>query len=86
MKSTPRYFCTASCHGESGPARSQVHILAHPAHLVGPQNLLGRTRKQGFKEIHHIVEIGVGLIQPTVVNSGLCLGSMPSFRKIRPIS
>ena len=50
-------------HGQAGPAGGQIQLLTLPLQLIGAQQLLGGGGEQILKQVHHIVEIGVGLIQ-----------------------
>ena len=50
-------------HGHTGPAGGQVDLLPLPLHLVGAQNLLGGGGQQVLKQVHHIVEVGIGLVE-----------------------
>ena len=43
--------------------RSQVDLLPLPLHLIGAQDLLGGGGEQVLEQIHHVVEIGVGLVE-----------------------
>ena len=51
------------CHGHPGPAGGQIDLLALPLHLIGAQDLLGSGGEQLLKEVHHIVEIRIGLVE-----------------------
>ena len=50
-------------HGQAGPAGGQIQLLTLPLQLIGAQQLLGGGGEQILKQVHHIVEIGIGLIQ-----------------------
>ena len=50
-------------HRHAGPSGSQVDLLPLPLHLVGAQDLLGGGGEQVLEQIHHVVEIGVGLVE-----------------------
>ena len=50
-------------HGHAGPAGGQVDVLPLPLDLIGAQNLLGGGGQQVLEQVHHVVEIGVGLVE-----------------------
>ena len=50
-------------HGQPGPARGQADLLPLPGDLIGPQDLLGGGGEEGLKQVHHVVEVGIGLIE-----------------------
>ena len=50
-------------HRHAGPSGSQVDLLPLPLHLIGAQDLLGGGGEQVLEQIHHVVEIGVGLVE-----------------------
>ena len=50
-------------HGHPTPAGCQVDLLPLPGDLIGAQDLLGGGGEEVLKQIHHVVEVGVGLIQ-----------------------
>ena len=50
-------------HGHPRPAGGQGDVLALPIQLIGAEYLLRRAGEQVLKEVHHVVEVGVGLIE-----------------------
>ena len=50
-------------HGQAGPAGGQVQLLPLPLQLVGSQQLLDGRSQQVLKEVHHVIEVGIGLIE-----------------------
>ena len=57
-----------------GPAGGQVDLLALPLHLIGAQDLLGGGGEQVLEQIHHAVEVGVGLVELHGGELGVVLG------------
>ena len=50
-------------HGHSRPAGSEGYVLALPLDVIGAEYLHCSTGEQILKEVHHVVEVGVGLIE-----------------------
>ena len=50
-------------HGHARPAGSQRDVLALPVDLVCAEYLHRSAAEQVFKQVHHVVEVGVGLVQ-----------------------
>ena len=48
---------------QAGQGGGQVDLLALPLHLVGAQNFLGSRGQQVLEEVHHVVEVGIGLVE-----------------------
>ena len=63
MKSTPRYSLTASAMVIRGqPGVRSIFSPCH-VHLIGAQDLLGGGGEQVLEQVHHVVEVGVGLVE-----------------------
>ena len=52
-------------HGDALPAGGQIHVVTQPLDVVGAEDLLGGPGEDALQNIHHAVQIGVGLIQLT---------------------
>ena len=50
-------------HGEAAEARSQGDLVALPLDIVGAEDLHRRTGEKLLEEVHHVVEVGIGLIE-----------------------
>ena len=50
-------------HGHALPAGSQVNLVAQPSHTIGAQDLLGSGGENPLGNVHHVVEVGIGLIE-----------------------
>ena len=70
----PHTSFTASTMVMRRPAGGQVYLLAHPLHLISAQNFFGRAGDDALGNIHHVVEIGIGLIQLDGGELGVVLG------------
>ena len=61
-------------HGHAAPAGGQIHVIALPIDLVSAQQLHGRRGQQLLEQIHHAVEIRIGLIQLDGGEFGIVFG------------
>ena len=56
-------FLDSLGHGQALPAGGEVDLAALPCALIGAEYLNRSARQEVFKQIHHVVKIGVGLIE-----------------------
>ena len=61
-------------HGHPGPAGRQVDLLPHPFQLIGSQIFLGKGGIHALGDVHHGVEVRIGLIQLHGGELGIVLG------------
>ena len=61
-------------HGQPLPAGGQVDVGAQPLDVVVAQNLLGGGGQDALGDVHHIVEVGIGLIELDGGELGVVLG------------
>ena len=61
-------------HGHARPAGSQVDVVAQPLDLVAAVDLLARAGEDALQNIHHAVQVGVGLVQLAGGELGVMLG------------
>ena len=61
----PRDVLNGVGHRHTAPARREVDIMAQPLELIRAENLLGRAGEDALENVHHAVEVGVGLIELT---------------------
>ena len=50
-------------HGQAGPAGGQIDVHPQPVDVIGPQDLLGGGGQDALGDVHHVVEVGVGLVE-----------------------
>ena len=70
----PRDVLDSVGHGHAAPARREVHIVAQPLELIRAENLLGRAGEDALEDVHHAVEVGIGLIELTGRELRIVLG------------
>ena len=59
----PRDVLDSVCHGHAAPARCEIHIVAQPLELIRAEDLLGSAGEDALENVHHTVEVRVGLIE-----------------------
>ena len=62
------------CHGQTRPAGRQADVLAHPVQFVRAQQVASGAGEQVFKQVHHVVEVGIGFVQFDGGKFGVVLG------------
>ncbi len=50
-------------HSQALPAGGQIDVRTQPLDLVRAQNLLGGGGQDALGDVHHVVEVGIGLIE-----------------------
>ena len=70
----PQVLLDGLGHGHPPPAGGQVDGFPLPGDLVGSQDLLGRGGEEVLKEVHHVVEVGIGLVELYGGEFGVVLG------------
>ena len=61
-------------HTKPAPAGAQVNVLALPFHLIAAQDLLSCAGDDALGNDHHVVEIGIGLVELHGGELGVVLG------------
>ena len=61
-------------HRQPRPAGGQIDLFAHPFQLIGPEIFLCEGGVDALGDVHHVVEIGVGLIELDSRELGVVLG------------
>ena len=61
-------------HRQPRPAGGQIDRFAHPVQLIGSEVFLGEGGVNALGDVHHVVEIGVGLIEFNRGEFGVVLG------------
>ena len=61
-------------HRQAGPAGGQVKRLPLPGELIAAQQLFGGGGEQVLEQVHHAVEVGVGLVELDGRELGVVLG------------
>ena len=57
------HFLDGVSHRDALPRRGQVNVLAEPLDLIGAEDLLRGAGEDGLEDVHHAVEVRVGLIE-----------------------
>ena len=71
-------------HRHTGPAGGQVDFFSLPLHLVSTQDLLGSGGKQILEQVHHVVEVGISLVQLDGSKLRVVLGVHPLVAEDAP--
>ena len=61
-------------HRQSRPAGGQIDRFAHPFQFIGSEVFLGEGGVNALGDVHHVVEIGVGLVELDRGEFGVVLG------------
>ena len=61
-------------HRQPRPAGGQIDRFAHPVQLIGSEVFLGEGGVNALSDVHHVVEIGVGLVELDRGEFGVVLG------------
>ena len=61
-------------HGDTLPGGGQVDVVTQPLDVIGAQNFLGGTGEDALQNVHHAVQVGVGLVQLAGSELGVVLG------------
>ena len=68
------HFLDGVSHRDALPRRGQVNVLAEPPDLIGAEDLLRGAGEDGLEDVHHAVEVRVGLIELAGGKLGVMLG------------